>query len=73
MNNCSKDGKEIITPGIANLAFVLLKSTIPSLHVIAMNVLVLFVKKRFIFGAGIIKNITDFMLADQGAQQYDGN
>lgn len=71
--NCSKDGKEIVTPGIAGLAFVLLKSPTPSLHAIANHMLGQFVKKRFIFGPGIIKHITDFMLADQESQQYDGN
>lgn len=78
----SLDGKEIVTPGIVCLAFALLKSgsataaeesvttTTADLHRLAIGFLEKFVKKRFIFGAGIVKNVVDFALADLEAVQF---
>lgn len=80
----SLDGKEIVTPGIVWLAFSLLKSgsaksgpetsaesqTTVDLHRMAIGFLEKFVKKRFIFGAGVVKNVVDFVLADLEAVQF---
>lgn len=76
----SLDGREIVTPGIVWLTFALLKAgptvggataaTVQPLHQLAVGFLEKFVKKRFIFGAGVVKNLVDFVLADLEAVQF---
>lgn len=70
---CSKDGLEIVTPGLVWLAFAMLKSSnCSTLHSMAIGFLEKFVKKRFIFGQGVVKNLVVFQLADLDAVQYTG-
>lgn len=69
---CRNSGTDIVTPGICSLAFAMLKSTNGNLHKISMDFLAKFLKKRYIFGPGVVKTIVDFQLADQGAVQYGG-
>ncbi|KAJ6650095.1 Fanconi anemia group I protein [Pseudolycoriella hygida] len=67
----SKDGVDSFTPGIVSLAFVLLKSKdSPELNALGMNFLEQFVKKRFIFGKGIVKEIVNLMIVNQDCSQY---
>lgn len=73
----SLDGREIVTPGIVWLAFALLKAgpatasdAVQPLHQLAVGFLEKFVKRRFIFGAGVVKNLVDFVLADLEAVQF---
>lgn len=69
----NKDGKDIITPGLVNLSFILLKAKNSSkLNTIAITFLQKFIKKRFIFGQGIVKNLTEWMITDQDSIQYSG-
>lgn len=69
----SKDGLEIVTPGLVWLAFALLKSSnCATLHNMAIGFFEKFVKKRFIFGQGVIKNLVVFQLADLESVQYTG-
>lgn len=69
--NCSKE--DIFTPGLVGLAFVLLKTP----HYSSMNVMgILFleemVKARHQLGYGILRNLKEFLFADQDAPQYTG-
>lgn len=69
----SKEGMDSVTPGIVTLAFSLLKTKDnPELNGIGTNFLETFVKKRFIFGPGIVKEITNLMLVNQDCDQYVG-
>lgn len=69
----SKEGTDSVTPGIVSLAFVLLKTKDnPELNVIGINFLEKFVKKRFIFGKGIVKEIINLMIVNQDCIQYIG-
>lgn len=64
---------EIVTPGIIWLAFAMLKANAcPTLHHSATCFLEKFVKRRFIFGQGIVKNLVNFQLAELEAVQYSG-
>ncbi|XP_053673682.1 Fanconi anemia group I protein [Anopheles nili] len=67
----SQEGKEVVTPGLIHLAFALLltkKQT--KLHGIAINFFQLFIKKRFIFGNGIIAKIKKYLFADLEETQF---
>ncbi|XP_030375244.1 Fanconi anemia group I protein [Scaptodrosophila lebanonensis] len=67
----NKDGKDMITPGLINLAFVLLKAKqSPTLNALAMTFLSKFIRRRFIFGQGIIDRIAEWMLVDQEQHQF---
>lgn len=67
----SKEGTDVVTAGLVGLAYCLLKTPKNTkLHVQGIKFLESFVKKRHIFGTGVIKNICDFLLADQEAPQY---
>lgn len=71
--NQSSNGNEIVTPGMIWLSFALLKSSscdAVQLHQLASVFLERFVRKRFIFGAGIVKSVMDFALADLDAIQF---
>lgn len=69
----SKEGSDTVTPGIVSLAFVLLKTKDwPELNAIGINFLEQFVKKRFIFGRGIVKEIVNLMIVNQDCSQYVG-
>uniref|UniRef100_A0A182JNR2 Fanconi anemia group I protein n=1 Tax=Anopheles christyi TaxID=43041 RepID=A0A182JNR2_9DIPT len=67
----SQEGKEVVTPGLINFAFALLlakKQT--KLHGIAINFFQLFIKRRFIFGNGIIAKIKKYLFADLEETQF---
>lgn len=69
----SKESSDAVTPGIVSLAFVLLKAKdSPELNTIGMSFLEKFVKKRFIFGQGIVKEIVHLMIVNQDCPQYVG-
>uniref|UniRef100_A0A182VTW9 Fanconi anemia group I protein n=1 Tax=Anopheles minimus TaxID=112268 RepID=A0A182VTW9_9DIPT len=68
----SQEGKEVVTPGLINFAFALLlakKQT--KLHGIAINFFQLFIKRRFIFGNGIIAKIKKYLFADLEETQFN--
>ncbi|KAH8402315.1 hypothetical protein KR009_011348, partial [Drosophila setifemur] len=66
----NKDGKDVITPGLVHLVFFLLKSHSPKLHTLAITFLTKFIRKRFIFGQGIIKLISEWMIVYQDQNQF---
>ncbi|XP_037050583.1 Fanconi anemia group I protein isoform X1 [Bradysia coprophila] len=67
----SREGMDSVTPGIVSLAFVLLKTKdCPELNAIGIGFLEKFVKKRFIFGQGIVKEIVHLMIVNQDCSQY---
>lgn len=69
----SKEGMDSVTPAIVSLAFVLLKTKdCPELNAIGIGFLEKFVKKRFIFGQGIVKEIVHLMIVNQDCSQYVG-
>lgn len=69
----NKEGKDVVTPGLVNLAFTLLRAKdAPKLHALGISFLQKFVRKRFIFGQGIVKHIADWMILEQDAHQYSG-
>lgn len=69
----NKDGKDVITPGLVNLAFTLLKAqNAPRLNTLAITFLTKFIRRRFMFGQGIIKRIAEWMVVDQEQNQYSG-
>lgn len=73
MINQNKEGKDTITPGLVNLAFTLLKSkNSPVVYGLGMNFLMKFVRKRFVFGQGVVKKLAEWMIVDQEAVQYSG-
>lgn len=70
----NKEGKDVITPGLVNLAFVLLKSkNSPALNTLAINFLTKFIRKRFVFGQGIIKKLCEWMIVEQDQYQFSGD
>ncbi|EDV59451.2 Fanconi anemia group I protein homolog [Drosophila erecta] len=66
----NKDGKDVITPGLVHLIFYLLKSHSPKMHALAITFLTKFIRKRFIFGQGIIKLISEWMIVFQDQNQF---
>nr|XP_016941259.1 Fanconi anemia group I protein homolog [Drosophila suzukii] len=66
----NKDGKDVITPGLVHLVFYLLKSNSPKMHTLAITFLTKFIRKRFIFGQGIIKLISEWMIVYQDQNQF---
>ncbi|XP_017066246.1 Fanconi anemia group I protein [Drosophila eugracilis] len=66
----NKDGKDVITPGLVHLIFYLLKSQSPKMHTLAITFLTKFIRKRFIFGQGIIKLISEWMIVYQDQNQF---
>ncbi|GAB0097377.1 Fanconi anemia group I protein [Sergentomyia squamirostris] len=66
----SQIGMDVVTPGFVGLLFILLKSkNQPDLHILAINLLQKFLKKRQHFGRGIVKHLLDFLLANFDAPQ----
>lgn len=71
--NQNKDGRETVTPGLVNLAFVLLRhKTSKEIQELAIKFIIKFVRKRFIFGHGIVKKLTEWMIVEQDQNQYAG-
>lgn len=69
----SKVGMDAVTPGIVSLAFVLLKTKDnPELNSIGINFLEKFIKTRYMFGPGIVKEIINLMIVNQDCVQYVG-
>ncbi|XP_002006644.2 Fanconi anemia group I protein [Drosophila mojavensis] len=67
----NKDGKDVVTPGLVNLAFTLLKAhNAPKLNTLAITFLTKFIRRRFMFGQGIIKRIAEWMVVDQEQNQF---
>lgn len=67
----SKDGADVVTAGLIALSFTLLKAHNSSaMPILGMKFLEKFVRKRFIYGSGILKSISEFLFADQEAPQY---
>ncbi|KAH8389032.1 hypothetical protein KR200_011962 [Drosophila serrata] len=66
----NKDGKDVITPGLVHLIFYLLKSHSPKMHTLSITFLTKFIRKRFIFGQGIIKLISEWMIVYQDQNQF---
>lgn len=67
----SKEGADVVTAGLIALSFTLLKThNCSSLSILGMKFLEKFVRKRFIYGSGILKNISEFLFADQESPQY---
>ncbi|KAL5278237.1 FANCI family protein [Megaselia abdita] len=67
----NKDGRDVITPGLVNFMFLLLKDKKShQLNNIAIGFLTRFIRKRFIFGQGIIKKLADWMIVEQDSPQY---
>ncbi|XP_049278878.1 Fanconi anemia group I protein [Anopheles funestus] len=68
----SQEGKEVVTPGLINFAFaLLLAKKQQKLHGIAINFFQLFIKRRFIFGNGIIAKIKKYLFADLEETQFN--
>lgn len=67
----SKEKMELVTPGIVALSFSLMKAKHQkNLNVLGSHFIQTFVKKRSIFGPGVIENLSDFLLADHDSDQY---
>ncbi|XP_033247980.1 Fanconi anemia group I protein homolog [Drosophila miranda] len=66
----NKDGKDVITPGLVHLVFFLLKSHSPKMHTLAITFLTKFIRKRFIFGQGIIRLLSEWMIVHQDQNQF---
>ncbi|XP_014090241.2 Fanconi anemia group I protein homolog isoform X3 [Bactrocera oleae] len=69
----NKNGQDVITPGLVNLAFTLLKTknNVP-LNSLAMRFLTKFIRKRFVFGHGIVKKLAEWMMVEQDQFQFGG-
>lgn len=62
---------EVVTPGLVALAFTLLKAKKqPDLNILGINFLHQFLKKRYIFGQGILKQLAELFFANQEATQF---
>uniref|UniRef100_A0A182F4D0 Uncharacterized protein n=1 Tax=Anopheles albimanus TaxID=7167 RepID=A0A182F4D0_ANOAL len=67
----SQEGKEVVTPGIIHFAFaLLLAKKQPKLHSIAIQFFQIFLKRRFIFGSGIIAKLKNLLFADLEETQF---
>ncbi|XP_050081873.1 Fanconi anemia group I protein isoform X2 [Anopheles aquasalis] len=68
----SQEGKEVVTPGIIHFAFaLLLAKKQPKLHGIAIQFFQIFLKRRFIFGSGIIAKLKKFLFGDLQETQFN--
>uniref|UniRef100_A0AAG5DEU5 Fanconi anemia group I protein n=1 Tax=Anopheles atroparvus TaxID=41427 RepID=A0AAG5DEU5_ANOAO len=68
----SQEGKEVVTPGIIHFAFALLLAKRQTkLHSIAINFFQVFIKRRFIFGNGILAKIKKYLFADLEETQFN--
>lgn len=65
--------EDIFTPGLVSLAFVLLKTPqYCSLNVMGIGFLEEIIKARHQLSLGILRNLKEFLFADQEAAQYAG-
>lgn len=65
--------EDIFTPGLVGLAFVLLKTPqYSAINVTGIHFIEEIVKVRYQLGYGILRNLKEFLFADQGAAQYGG-
>lgn len=70
---CDRSKEDIFTPGLVGLAFVLLKTPqYSSINVMGILFLEEMVKARHQLGYGILRNLKEFLFADQDAPQYTG-
>nr|XP_019560353.2 LOW QUALITY PROTEIN: Fanconi anemia group I protein [Aedes albopictus] len=71
MTEHSQEGMEVVTPGVIHFAFALLiAKKQPKLHAIAISFLQNFVKKRFIFGNGIVGKLKQYLFAELDSMQF---
>lgn len=62
---------EVVTPGVIHFAFaMLIAKKQPKLHTIAISFLQNFVKKRFIFGNGIVAKLKQYLFAELDSMQF---
>ncbi|XP_055541221.1 Fanconi anemia group I protein isoform X2 [Wyeomyia smithii] len=67
----SQEGLEVVTPGVIHFGFALLiAKKQPKLHSSAISFLQNFVKKRFIFGNGIVGKLKQYLFADLVSLQF---
>ncbi|XP_067627011.1 Fanconi anemia group I protein homolog isoform X2 [Eurosta solidaginis] len=67
----NKQGQDVITPGLVSLVFTLLKAKNNApLNNLAMNFLTKFIRKRFVFGRGIVKKLAEWMVVEQDQYQF---
>ncbi|XP_058815005.1 Fanconi anemia group I protein [Topomyia yanbarensis] len=67
----SQEGMEVVTPGVIHFVFALLIAKKQSkLHTIAILSMQNFVKKRFIFGSGIVGKLKQYLFAELDSLQY---
>lgn len=65
--------EDIFTPGLVGMAFVLLKTPqYSAINVTGIHFIEEIVKARYQLGYGILRNLKEFLFADQGAAQYGG-
>ncbi|EAT35297.1 AAEL012529-PA [Aedes aegypti] len=71
MTEHSQEGMEVVTPGVIHFAFaMLIAKKQPKLHTIAISFLQNFVKKRFIFGNGIVAKLKQYLFAELDSMQF---
>ncbi|KAL1398799.1 hypothetical protein pipiens_008679 [Culex pipiens pipiens] len=67
----SQEGMEVVTPGVIHFGFALLiAKKQPRLHTIAIAFLQNFIKKRFIFGNGIVDKLKQYLFVELEAMQF---
>ncbi|XP_053963260.1 Fanconi anemia group I protein homolog [Anastrepha ludens] len=67
----NKQGQDVITPGLVSLAFTLLKAKGNApLNSLAMSFLTKFIRKRFVFGQGIVQKLAEWMVVEQDQFQF---
>lgn len=65
--------EDIYTPGLVGMAFVLLKTPqYCSLNIMGITFLENILKARHQLSSGILRNLQEFLFADQEAAQYGG-
>lgn len=66
--------EDIFTPGLVGMAFVLLKTPhYSNVNILGIHFLEEIVRVRHQLGLGILKNLKEFLFADQDAPQYTGD
>ncbi|XP_004534830.1 Fanconi anemia group I protein isoform X2 [Ceratitis capitata] len=67
----NKQGQDVITPGLVSMAFTLLKTKNNGpLNSLAMHFFTKFIRKRFIFGKGVVKKLAEWMILEQDQYQF---
>lgn len=65
--------EDIFTPGLVGMAFILLKTpNYSNINILGIHFLEGIVKARHQLGFGILRNLKEFLFADQEAPQYTG-